>query len=400
MKRLFVLFLLWASSLCWGADPLSEVLTAPAAVLMDYDTGRLLYERDPDRSIPPASMAKVMTLYLAYDDLREGVISKEQLITVDEAGSSFSRPPRSSLMLLEEGQRLSFLDLMKGLAVASGNDAAYALADLLGPGVPAFVARMNRKAAELGLEETVFVDPDGWSENNLVTPGEYARLARSYIREYPQALEELHSQLFLLYPLPENLPEGRDFRIRAARKKRNTNRLLGRYEGIDGLKTGYIDEAGFNFTGTARRGDTRLIAVVMGIRRESYYRGLLARAEEAAALLDYGFGEFSRRPLEAPALPELTVRFGQIRGLTPQLKGGAAALLAEAEAGAVYSVTDLPAEMTAPFPADRVIGKVRYYIGGDLLAEAEIIPGRDVARGNLFQRLRDHLILWWRGLGV
>ncbi|MDC7240632.1 MAG: serine hydrolase, partial [Spirochaetales bacterium] len=199
--------------------------TAEAALLMDFDTGRVLFEKNGDRRIPPASMTKVMTLFLCYDALAEGELSRDRMITIDEAGSSFSRPPRSSIMGLEEGQVVSVLDIMKGLAVSSGNDAAYAIADLLG-GEDAFVDKMNAKADSLGLTVTRFVDPDGWSRYNMVTPEEFAKLARAYITTYPEALDELHSVPFMVYPLPENMPEGIDFRNQVPRKKENTNWLL------------------------------------------------------------------------------------------------------------------------------------------------------------------------------
>ncbi|OQY35082.1 MAG: hypothetical protein B6241_02875 [Spirochaetaceae bacterium 4572_59] len=396
MKRLhpIILTLLFSFSL-WGGDALSGIISAQSAVLMDYETGRILYEKDGNVPIPPASMAKVMTLYLTYDAIREGRLEKERIITIDEVGSSFSRPPRSSLMLLEEGQEVSVLGLMEGLAIASGNDAAYALADLIGPGVDAFVDKMNRKAEELGLRETCFVDPDGWSEYNLVTAEEYALLARHYIQDYPEALVELHSVPYLVYPLPDNMPEDRSFRIKVPRKKNNTNKLLGSYEGIDGLKTGYIDESGFNFSATARRQDTRLISVIMGIRRESYFQGLLRRAEESASLLDYGFDNYKSEELAEPVLPELRVWMGSETDLVPIVPEGAAALLREGELCSVYSMVSLEQQITAPVLSDDIIGSIRYYIGSVLLDEVPVHAGRNIPEGNFFQKLRDRVLQKW-----
>lgn len=373
-----------------------DQLIAASAVLMEFDTGRILYEREGDTPIPPASMAKVMTLYLAYDALKEGVLQKEQIITIDEKGSSFSRPPRSSLMGLEEGQEVTVLDLMKGLAVASGNDAAYALADLIGPGVGPFVKKMNEKADRLGLENSFFVDPDGWSELNLVTAEEYARLARSYIQNCPQALEELHSVPFMVYPMPENMREDRTYRIQVPRKKTNTNRLLGEYEGIDGLKTGYIDESGFNFTGTALRQGTRLISVIMGVHTDSYLQGIVRRADESALLLDYGYNNYEITELDQPLLTKRRIWKGKSKLLTPVIDHRATAFLKRAEESAVFMKVDLDEMITAPVAGDQQIGRVSYYLGGVELASLPILAGQDIPKGNLFQQLRDTLILKWR----
>ncbi len=375
-------------------ETLNRNLTAGSAVLMDYQTGRILYERDGNRPIPPASMTKVMTLYLTYDAIRDGRLNKEDVITIDEAGSSFSRPPFSSLMLLEEGQRVSVLDLMKGVAVDSGNDAAYALAEILGPGKREFVNKMNAKARKLGLSSARFADPDGWSEFNIISPRDYAVLARSYIRDYPEALKELHSVPFMVYPLPGNLPEGVDFRIKVPRRKDNTNLLLGRYEGIDGLKTGYIDQSGFNFTGTASRDGRRLIAVLMGIRTESYYQGIRRRAEETEMLLDYGFSRYLPRELKAPSLPEVRVWYSREKSITPVLKNLPEVLLAEDETDSVYSMLHVDENMTAPLKEGTVVGRADYYLGGYLLGSSELCVPADIDKGNFLYILRDRIIQW------
>ncbi len=384
------------SSELGARESLDRALTAASYVLMDFDTGRILMERNPGEPIPPASMTKVMTLFLCYQALDEGLVNRDTMITIDEAGSSFSRPPFSSLMLLEEGQVVSFLDLMKGLAVSSGNDAAYALADLLGPGKKAFVDRMNAKVRELDLDNTVFVDPDGWSKYDRTTARDYARLARRYIQSYPEALEELHSVPFMVYPLPENMPEGIDFQIKVPRKKKNTNLLLGRVDGVDGLKTGYVDESGFNFTATAERDGVRLIAVIMGIRTESYYQGLRRRAEESEALLEYGYKHFSKQTLTAPRLSAQRVWYSRDEFLIPEVEDVPEVLMAEGELSGVYTRIRMKEPLFAPLPADFVLGEVEYYLGNTFLGRSKIHFESAVPEGSLFQKIRDRLTLWKR----
>lgn len=368
-------------------------LTASSALLMDFDSGRILYEKNSGERLSPASMTKVMTLLLCYDAIAAGELNKEDIITIDESGSSFSRPPFSSLMLLEEGQEVSFLDIMKGLAISSGNDAAYAVAAILGPGKRAFVDKMNARARSLGMKSSVFVDPDGWSEYNLVTAQDYALLAREYITLYPQALEELHSQPFMVYPLPQNMPEDLEFRIQVPRKKKNTNLLLGRVEGVDGLKTGYIDESGFNFTGTALRDGQRLISVIMGVYTDTYYQGLRLRAEESERLINYGFDHYQYKKLPEIEFEEIRVWYGEIQTVIPELSDIEELVLSDDELLKIQTSVTMENEIFAPQERGAVIGSVDYYLDSQILASTDIIIPEVLNKGPWYMRFRDFLIL-------
>lgn len=368
-------------------------LTARAALLMDFDSGRILYEKNSTERLSPASMTKVMTLMLCYDAIASGELSKDDIITIDEAGSSFSRPPFSSLMLLEEGQEVSVLDIMKGLAISSGNDAAYAIAAILGPGKEAFVDKMNARARSLSMKSSVFVDPDGWSEYNLVSAQDYAVLAREYITLYPQALEELHSQPFMVYPLPQNMPEGLEFRIQVPRKKKNTNLLLGRVEGVDGLKTGYIDESGFNFTGTALREGQRLISVLMGVYTDTYYQGLRLRAAESENLIEYGFENYRYTQLPVIDFEEIRVWYGEFQMVLPELSTIEEFVLGDDELLKIKTEVTIDNEIHAPLEMGAVIGEVDYYLDSQLISTIEIIVPEGLNRGVWYKRFRDYLIL-------
>ncbi|MDC7235834.1 MAG: D-alanyl-D-alanine carboxypeptidase [Spirochaetales bacterium] len=395
----FILFLstgLSAQNSSAGVEP--PRLSALSALLVDYDTGRILYGKNQDKRIPPASMTKVMTLLLCYDAIAAGELSKDQIVTIDEKGSSFSRPPFSSLMLLEEGQEVSVLDLMKGLAISSGNDAAYAIAGLLGPDLRSFIDKMNERAWSLGMDSTVFVDPDGWSKFNMVTAEDFALLARAYISLYPEALEELHSQEFMVYPLPQNMPEGKTFRIEVPRKKRNTNLLLGRVDGVDGLKTGYIDESGFNFTGTAIRDGQRLISIIMGIRTDTYYQGLQLRAKESEMLLEYGFSNFSYHPFPEIQVDEVKAWYGDVPAVLPVPEYPAEMVLSREELERIESRIALADEVFAPLSAGTKLGSVEYYLDGVLLDTGEIVLAEDLNQGAWYSRLRDFFTLQWRAL--
>jgi serine-type D-Ala-D-Ala carboxypeptidase (penicillin-binding protein 5/6) len=373
-------------------------LTASSALLMDFDTGRILYEKNSRKRLSPASMTKVMTLLLCYDAIAAGELNKEDIITIDETGSSFSRPPFSSLMLLEEGQEVTFLDIMKGLAISSGNDAAYAVAAVLGPGKRAFVDKMNARARSIGMKSSVFVDPDGWSEYNFVTAQDYAVLAREYITLYPQALEELHSQPFMVYPLPKNMPEGLEFRIQVPRKKKNTNLLLGRVEGVDGLKTGYIDESGFNFTGTALRDGQRLISVIMGVYTDTYYQGLRLRAAESESLINYGFDNYRYIKLPGIEFEEIRVWYGEFQTVLPELSEIEEFVLGDDELLQIQTTVTMDNEIHAPLEIGAVIGSVDYYLDSQLLTTIDIIVPEGLNKGAWYMRFRDFLILTWQGI--
>jgi D-alanyl-D-alanine carboxypeptidase (penicillin-binding protein 5/6) len=236
-----------------------------ASMLVDMNNGEILYAQDPDTPIPPASLTKILTLYLLNEYIEEGKLKPDQLITV---GSDASHAGGSN-MHLRSGETDTLDDIMKGIAVASANDGCVAVADYLGNGDFApFVAAMNKKAQELGMSSSHFFNPNGLpAEGQVVTARDMAILAQAYIKRFPQALN-VHSMTEFTHN---------------NRVRHNSNSLLGRVEGVDGLKTGFVCASGFNIVATAKRQDTRLLAVVLGARS----RGV--RERETTKLLEEGF---------------------------------------------------------------------------------------------------------------
>lgn len=365
-------------------------LVAESAILYDFATGRILFEKNADLVIPPASMTKLVSLYLGWQYL-EKVGSRDEPVEITATGSSFSRPVGSSLMLLEEGQNVTFLEIMKGLAVSSGNDAAYALAEHISGTPESFVDSMNDLVRSLGYRTMFFEDPDGWSAENRVTAREYASFSRDYILTFPYALEEVHSNEYFSYPEPENLPAA-GARITTARQKKNTNILLGEVEGVDGLKTGYIDESGFNFTATARRGITRYIAVVMGIKNVGYFEGIELRAREAADLLEYGFRNYKTIDPEAPDFNPVKLWEGKNDEVAVEMTGDPLFTLSVDEMTGFYREIDLPGELTAPLEIGETVGSVSYRTVDGLIESFPIVVAEQVEKGNIFK------VLWHRTL--
>jgi D-alanyl-D-alanine carboxypeptidase (penicillin-binding protein 5/6) len=245
--------------------PTQVFLRAKAALLMDMNTGEILYSLNPDESIAPASLTKLLTLYLIREALQQNKISPNELIPVSQQASHTG----GSRMSLRTGEMTPLDELIKGISIVSANDACEAVAEYFGQGDPqAFIDRMNDKAKLLGMTHSTFKTPNG-----LPAPGQYTTardilmLSTDYLHRFPEALA-IHS-------LPNYTHNNRTHT--------NSNTLLGKFPGVDGLKTGFVCESGYNIVATAKRGDTRLLAVVLG----SPSKGV--RERETEKLLDHGF---------------------------------------------------------------------------------------------------------------
>ncbi|MGD9608811.1 MAG: D-alanyl-D-alanine carboxypeptidase family protein [Desulfovibrionaceae bacterium] len=282
MRR--VLLLLMLISLV-GAKPAiaartSGKLTVKAAMVTEYGTGRVLYSQDPDKRIPPASVTKIMTMYLVFDALASGRAHLGDRVKISRRADATG----GSTMNLKAGETVSLDELMQGMAVASGNDACIAIAEHFG-GIPQFVSMMNHKAQELGMTGTHFVNPNGLpAPGQLTTARDLTKLATSYLRHYPQALR-YHSTTAINH---RGAVHG------------NSNHLLGAVDGVDGIKTGYVDASGYNIVATAKRGDTRIIAVVLGGRTKGI------RNHETTRILNAAFSGsvdsmLAARDVDAPS---------------------------------------------------------------------------------------------------
>ena len=253
------------------------VLHCKSAVLMDYSSGAVLYTKNPDEIIPPASMTKLMTTYLLMEKVKAGEYALDQEVVIPPEADYEKAPYRSSLMYIRAGQRITIKELLTGLMVTSGNDAAMAVAILIGGSREACVEMMNRKARQLGFESFVFTDPAGYEDTNQINALEFCQFCRIYIQNNIEYLDFLTGETVFRF---------------GSRAINNSNDLLGRYPGVDGLKTGYIDESGYNISLTAERDGMRLVAVIMGIQAKDIMNAKLMRMEEGASLLSYGFHTF------------------------------------------------------------------------------------------------------------
>lgn len=255
-----------------------STLTVKSALLWNATTGEMLYEQNPDVQIPPASLTKILTLYIVFDAIRQGKLRPWDTVDVSERAATQG----GSNMRLRNGETVKVTDLIKGIAVASANDACMAMADHLeGGNADAFVALMNDTAKRLGMTNSVFMNPNGLpADGQLTTARDMLRLANAYLEQFPKALT-IHSMQYFTHN---------------NRQRHNANSLLASYEGCDGLKTGFVCASGYNIVATAKRGDTRLIAVVLGSRSPA------VRQRETAKLLDKGFKLVASKKAASPVI--------------------------------------------------------------------------------------------------
>lgn len=372
------------------------VPAAPSAVLLDQLSGRVLFQKHPDLPIPPASLTKLMTLHLAWKALEEGRIHPRDLVPVTAETTGTSVPPGSSLMFLEPGQIVTVEEIMLGLAVDSGNDAGMTLARFLAGSQSAFVSLMNSEARALGLNHTVFFDAFGYDARNLTTAADYARFSRIYLSAHPQAVSLIHSVRQMAYPLGENQAPGDRRKVRTI-VQTNRNTLLEAYPGADGLKTGYIDESGYNLVATAVRGDQRLVAVILGIKGKDEAQGGRLRTAAGVRLLDFGFSTYPLRPLPLPVLDPIRVWFSSPGTLVP-VPGGPTVYPLSSDEGSVEVRVEAPKEIEGPVAAGTVLGRILWTKAGKEFQQMDLKAAAGTAAASWWVGAWDRVVLFFRGL--
>lgn len=275
MTRRCVLARLALAALCCITSPaLAATVETPAreAILMDYDTGHVLFAKNAEQRMPPASMTKIMTTYLVFERLKEGRLSLDDTFVV----SRKAWRKGGSKMFVEVGNEVTVEDLLQGVIVQSGNDASIVLAEGIAGTTEAFAKLMTKKAQELGMDETTFKNSTGWPHpEHRTSADDLAILSRALIQNFPTYYEYFAEREFTWNDI-------RQF---------NRNPLLGRNMGVDGIKTGHTQNAGYGLTASAERKDRRLILVVNGLESAEQ------RADESARLLEWGFREFDNYTL-------------------------------------------------------------------------------------------------------
>ena len=368
MKKIISILLSAALLLCVLPAVQAEGLDvpAPSAILMDAATGTVLYEKNADEKLPPASVTKIMTLLLVMEALDSGRIGWDDMVTASEAAAAKG----GSQVYLEVGEQMSMDEMLKSVVVSSANDCATALAEHVAGSEAAFVEKMNARAAELGMENTHFVNCTGLDDGenaseHLTTARDIAIMSRELLTH-----EEIKKYTTIWMDTVRNGQFGLS----------NTNKLVRFYEGTTGLKTGYTSTAGHCLSASAERDGMELIAVVLHCESST------DRFRSAKALLDYGFANYALADTqpEEPLEP-VRVILGEESTLTPVLQQTAPILIEKGELAGVTRTVTLCQEVEAPVEAGQQLGTLTLSTSTRTLAEIPIIAPQSVEKLTLWE---------------
>ena len=324
-------------------------LDAKSAILMDAETGTILFSKNPNAALPPASVTKIMTLLLAAEAIQDGRIKLEQNVRVSEQAASMG----GSQIFLKEGEEFTVEELLKSTVIASANDAATALAELICGSESAFVDKMNKRASELGMKNTHFENATGLDDtttNHLTSAYDIALMSRELIK---------HDCILKYSNIWQDTIRNGEFTLT------NTNRLVRYYQGCTGLKTGSTDKAGYCISATAKRDGMHLIAVIMGSSTRD------KRNADARALLDYGFANYTVYNDPECDLELIPVKRGSISATTAYTKPFSI-LIDKSKAKDIEKIYSIPEFLNAPFGKDDVIGEIQYMLGDTVIGKTDI----------------------------
>ena len=351
-----------------------QLIEAPGAVLMEKETGTVIYSRDPDTRRSPASITKIMTLILIFDAIREGTLHLEDSITT----SAYARSMGGSQVFLEEGEKQNAETMIKCIVIASGNDASVAMAEHIAGTEQAFVERMNERAKDLGMKNTHFVDCCGLTESqdHYTTPYDIALMSRELISRYPEVLT--YSSVWMEDITHVTRKGSSKFTLT------NTNKLLRSYEGCMGLKTGSTSIAKYCLSAVAKRNDITLIAVVMAAPD---YK---VRFKDAASMLNYGFSKCSLYiDKKMEALPEVPVRNGKKKTVSLVYEEQFHYLDTTGQnIGNVKRKLRIHREVKAPVKKNTLAGEMIYSVDGKELGRVRILYGENAGKATYLDCLK------------
>jgi serine-type D-Ala-D-Ala carboxypeptidase (penicillin-binding protein 5/6) len=350
--------------------PATPSLDAKGYVLLDYSTGQVIASLAPHDKMPPASLTKLMTLYIISKSLSTGQIHMEDDVPVSEKAWRME----GSRMFIKEGTAVKVQDLLQGIIVDSGNDACVALSEFVAGNETAFAEMMNAQAQTLGMKDSHFTDSTGLpNPDHYTTPYDMAILARALIRDFPQ-FYDFYKEKWFTY---NNI------------KQMNRNRLLWRDDAVDGLKTGHTDSAGYCLVASAKHGNTRLIGVVMNASSDQ------ARANATEQLLNYGFRFYETvKVIEAKKpLIQARVWFGQLKEIDLGLDEDFYLTLPKDAYQNLKAFVKLPSKLEAPIEKGKNYGTLEIQLNDKVLANTPLVALEDDPQAGLFSRLKDRISL-------
>jgi D-alanyl-D-alanine carboxypeptidase (penicillin-binding protein 5/6) len=344
---------------------------AKAFIIQDYNSGRILASGNADQSYDPASITKLMTAYVIFNELQSGKISLSDKVTISEKAW---RAP-GSRMFVEVGKQVSVEDLLQGMIVQSGNDATIALAEHIAGSEETFAALMNRHAEDIGLTGSHFMNSSGLTdENHYMTARDIANLAGRVIRNYPEYYKWYSQKEFTFNEITQQ----------------NRNKLLWKDDSVDGIKTGFTDSAGYCLVTSARKDGMRLITVVLGTESAN------ARISASQALLNYGFRFFETHKLYDAGTTLASSRIW--KGSNDSVQLGLDRVLYVTIPRGRYEALDasikIDNRIMAPVAEGMALGSVQVRLDDDVVAEQPLVSLQNVAEGSFWQRITDEALLY------
>ncbi|MGE4072242.1 MAG: D-alanyl-D-alanine carboxypeptidase family protein [Lysobacterales bacterium] len=354
--------------------PDAPVLPVKSAILIEQTTGQVIAEQSADDRVEPASITKVMAAYVLFHELRAGRLKLDDKVRVSE--NAWKRGLGGSRMFVNANSEVDAKDLLLGMIVQSGNDATIALAEHIAGTEEGFVQQMNIYAQRIGMKNSHFTNAPGLPDpEHYSTARDLALLSRTMIAEFPEYYE--------WYSTPEYTFNG----IR----QYNRNALLRRDESVDGIKTGHTSSAGYCLASSAKRGDMRLVAVVMGSKTEE------TRAQESQALLNYGFRFFEAHKLytQNQVLAQPKVWKGEVESVDLGVADDVLVVIPKGKYEQLKASMDLPSLLIAPVALGQAVGKVRVELDSKLLIERPLVALGEAPEGGLWRRTVDGFWLWF-----
>lgn len=369
-----ILLLFVASAL--RAEPLPvpkpPSIGAKAFILEDFDSGRIIADKDSNKPVEPASITKLMSAYAVFKELHSGNIALSDMVTISEKAW---RTP-GSRMFVEVGKQVSVEDLIQGMIVQSGNDATVALAEYIAGSEDSFAALMNRHAEALGLKDTHFVNSTGLPDpQHYMTARDIALLAAAIIREFPEYYKWYSQKKFTYNDITQY----------------NRNKLLWRDDSVDGMKTGHTDSAGYCLVTSAEKDNMRLISVVLGTDSEK------ARADASQALLNYGFRFYETHKLYDAGQQLATARVwkGETDTVSLGLDSPLYATVPRGQYKALAASMTINNRIMAPVSKDETLGSVEVQLGDAVIAGKNLVALQGVGEGSFWQRIVDKALLYF-----
>ncbi len=370
MKKILIIILAFSCFIPIAKAEDSLNLSSESAILMDAESGKILYEKNIDEKLPMASMTKIMSMLLIMENIENGSLKYEDKVLISENASGMG----GSQVFLQAGEEYTVDDLLKCIAVSSANDAVVAMAEKISGSVDTFVTLMNEKAKSLGLENTNFANPHGLdNENHYSTAYDMAIMAKELLK---------HEDILKYTSIYEDYltkPDGSQVWLV------NTNRLVRFYDGVDGLKTGYTTEAGYCLTGTAKKNDLRLISVVMKSPSAE------ERSSDTSTLLTYGFNSFKSNVIYSKdkSLGKIKIEKGKLKEVDVYLKEDATEILSVTEKPSDYTFNIKIDKIIAPVKAGTIVGTTEIIDNeGNIIKEADIIVKIDIEKAGFLDYLK------------